>query len=317
MSGLSHTKENNKRVFEIFNANITQTIIIICFAMLTIILIAIYTTQNNKRNILKTQIEEMIKKLSDSDYEHQQAISQLNLYHKENEILLQSLEANKQKYANLILNHETTNREYQSLSKSLKEFQIKDNSNELNDLQTSYLKHLDILSHFKRINNCLNNKNMRNGISEILTDDQIRLLEQWTKTKLQFACFNSNIHPMSGKKFHHQCNMYSETITLIVTNEATIGGYTSQDWTGDKDKFDDKAFVFNLNTMKKYDIQPGKVAICPRENDMPVFSHDIALTKESYYVLFPNSYGKRDDKIEFGISSNIIKPLLVEVIVVI
>lgn len=312
----SITKEKNKQILSIFEANITQTIIIIFGLLLGIFFIMLYATQSTKRNALIAQIEEKKQKLSDSDYEYQQAISQLNLLEKEKEHLIQSLNTSKEQLVNLQSTQKTMNEDYESFSKKIKEFEVKDNANEINNLKDSYAKHLNILSKLKIIQNELNNKNMKGKISEILTEDKIKQLEQWTNKKLLFACFNTNIHPMSGRQFHHHCNMYSESISLIVTKEATIGGYTSQDWTGDKDKFDDKAFVFNLNTMKKYDIKPGKVAICPKEEDMPVFSHDIALTKDAYYVLFPNSYGRIDDKEEFGISSNTIKPLLVEVIVV-
>ena len=101
---------------------------------------------------------------------------------------------------------------------------------------------------------------------------------------------NSNIHGDYATDFHEKAN-YHHLIILIETLEGNrFGGYTSDNFiplsvgltstSVDVQKYDDAAFLFNLDTKKIYEINKDKV--------------DFALNCDEYYTL---SFGENDLKI--------------------
>ena len=98
---------------------------------------------------------------------------------------------------------------------------------------------------------------------------------------------NSNIHGDFAKDFHERAN-YKHLLILIETLEGNrFGGYTSDNFVPmtvglistsvDIQKYDDVAFLFNLDTKKIYDINKDKV--------------ETALNCDEYYTL---SFGEKD-----------------------
>ena len=98
---------------------------------------------------------------------------------------------------------------------------------------------------------------------------------------------NSNIHGDFAKDFHERAN-YKHLLILIETLEGNrFGGYTSDNFVPmtvglistsvDIQKYDDVAFLFNLDTKKIYDINEDKV--------------ETALNCDEYYTL---SFGEKD-----------------------
>ena len=98
---------------------------------------------------------------------------------------------------------------------------------------------------------------------------------------------NSNVHGDFAKDFHERAN-YKHLLILIETLEGNrFGGYTSDNFVPmsvglistsiDIQKYDNVAFLFNLDTKKIYDIKEDKV--------------EAALNCDEYYTL---SFGEKD-----------------------
>ena len=148
------------------------------------------------------------------------------------------------------------------------------------------------LSSLKNKYNQMTNTHLQNDLSEILTLDDIKLIEEWTGKKFMFPCFVSGGRlALSGKQFHPLCDLYNNTVTVLKTKEGSImGGFTTQTWDGETEKFDDKAFVFNLNDRRKFHVKPGRAAISCSYENLPVFAYDLSLSRDLYFTKFPSNY---------------------------
>ena len=155
---------------------------------------------------------------------------------------------------------------------------------------------LETLTKVKKVYSRLTNRKLINDLSEILTSDDIKLLETWTNKTVLFPCYASaGSLAFSGKVFHGVCDIYNNTLTVIKTKEnVIIGGYTTQTWEGEVSKEDPDAFVFNLNDKTYFKSLTGKPAISCSYENLPVFGNDLALTRELYYSTFPSSYSRFD-----------------------
>ena len=166
----------------------------------------------------------------------------------------------------------------------------------LKDIEKQKDETMNKLTKIKKEHSRLTNSKLINELSEILTYDNIKLLETWTNKKILFPCYASaGSLAFSGKVFHNVCDIYNNTLTVIKTKEnVIIGGYTTQTWEGEVSKEDPNAFVFNLNDKTYFKSLNGKPAISCSYVNLPVFGNDIALTKELYYSTFPSSYSRYD-----------------------
>ena len=166
----------------------------------------------------------------------------------------------------------------------------------LMDIEKQKDETMNKLTKVKKEHSRLTNSKLINDLSEILTYDNIKLLETWTNKKILFPCYASaGSLAFSGKVFHGLCDIYNNTLTVIKTKEnVIIGGYTTQTWEGEVSKEDPNAFVFNLNDKTYFKSLNGKPAISCSYVNLPVFGNDIALTKELYYSTFPSSYSRYD-----------------------
>ena len=148
----------------------------------------------------------------------------------------------------------------------------------LNDIEQQKEETMNTLTKVKKVHSRLTNKKLINDLSEILTFDNIKLLETWTNKTILFPCYASaGSLAFSGKVFHGVCDIYNNTLTVIKTKEnVIIGGYTTQTWEGEVSKEDPNAFVFNLNDKTYFKSLPGKPAISCSYVNLPVFGNDIA-----------------------------------------
>ena len=108
------------------------------------------------------------------------------------------------------------------------------------------------------------------------------------------SCNGDNINA-----FHQNCKNTPNTLILIITDEKRrFGGFTQAEWdNSNKNKFDDKAFLFSLDNFEIYPILDDykNMAInCREDFYAPIFGEDLFLfdgffssqlnkTKEKYY----------------------------------
>lgn len=80
---------------------------------------------------------------------------------------------------------------------------------------------------------------------------------------------NSNIHGDSGNIFHQLCDGKGPTYSIIETVKGhKFGGYTNKSWDNlYKPIRDDNAFIFSLDTKRKYPIKNKEKAIGGGENN--------------------------------------------------
>jgi hypothetical protein len=66
-----------------------------------------------------------------------------------------------------------------------------------------------------------------------------------------------------AQSFHQMCDEYSNTIVLIKTlNGRRFGGFTHEKWEGeDKNKVDNRAFLFSIDKQKVYQVMKNEDAI--------------------------------------------------------
>ena len=108
------------------------------------------------------------------------------------------------------------------------------------------------------------------------------------------SCNGDNINA-----FHQNCKNIPNTLILIITDEKKrFGGFTQAEWdNSNKNKFDDKAFLFSLDNFEVYPIldeYKDKAINCREDFYAPIFGEDLFLfdgffssqlnkTKERYY----------------------------------
>ena len=109
---------------------------------------------------------------------------------------------------------------------------------------------------------------------------------------------------MDVNMFHRLCDHTGWTLTLIRTDEnEIIGGFTRKSWSGNIDKEDPEAFIFNMSKEKMFRVADNKMAICPRDVSFPSFGQDLILGQDGIGISsFPSSYGTKDNTLNDFIS---------------
>ena len=76
--------------------------------------------------------------------------------------------------------------------------------------------------------------------SAILTE-HIECVEQvveWLGDQFQWRlCYRASVHGWSSKDFHTRCDNKGPTVTIVKVGECIFGGYTDQNWKGNKHTF--------------------------------------------------------------------------------
>lgn len=153
----------------------------------------------------------------------------------------------------------------------------------------------------------------------LLYKKQSNILKLPQEMDMIYSWINNNLPPrltliyqaskqgFSATQFHNCCDDAESTLTIIQTDYGLrFGGFTKQNWKGEECyKTDLNAFLFNIDTMKKYPIKTdlANTAICCRVNNLAVFGngYDIAIldkTKRFQSLSnFPVCYGAADEKL--------------------
>ena len=194
-------------------------------------------------------------------------------------------------------------------SKGIKEL------SELIDINYKYLNRLD---------ECRN-------IDIIRTPDEIfflsTLMTKGRETATYEICYKSKEDGDSPKKFLENCSYLTPLVFLIETIEGYrfgvfISQYLNYDLNEGKGGYlwDDRAFIFSFDTLKKYDIKRPEYAIYIQPNDFPWFGkRDIFIGKDftknsssfcDYPVVFErNSKDVGDYILNGGVKKFIIKEM--------
>ena len=136
-------------------------------------------------------------------------------------------------------------------------------------------------------------------------NEETELFRYWINPNGQIKLsliYKATIDSDFAKAFHEKCDSHAPTLTIIKTDKGIrFGGFTTETWNCDKEcKEDDKAFLFNLDIKKKFDIrQNAPFAIYCKSNFGPTFGEgfdlylcDNYMGLHGSYSNFPISYGE-------------------------
>ena len=193
---------------------------------------------------------------------------------------------------------------FEKESKGVKEFY------EIVDINYKYLNKLD---------ECPNIDIIRNP-EEIFFLSSL-LKENSMQTITYEICYKSKEDGDSPQKYIDDCISLSPLIFLIETTEGyRFGVYTSKYLYREKEGYiyDDKAFIFSLDTFKKYDIKKPDYAIYTKPNDFPWFGkNDIYIGKDftktaSSFCDYPVVYERNPEDIGDYILNGGIKKFIIK-----
>ena len=154
--------------------------------------------------------------------------------------------------------------------------------------------------------------------SEQLKEKEINLLLSWLGTYAQNYSINTKLIFSSeneddkASSFHKKCDNISPTLTLIETKEGfRYGGFTTQKWESTSQsifKKDKDAFIFSLDTEKKYEIIDNEKSIQCSMYWGPYFGEggaicvpDNFLQETNAFYQWPSSYDiSEKDEFTFG-----------------
>lgn len=139
--------------------------------------------------------------------------------------------------------------------------------------------------------------------------DIIRTLKELTRMKswinesnsLKFSlCYKATLHGDSGQNFRKKCKGLAPNIMLIETTDGyRFGAYISKPWMADnKYIYDENAFIFSLDTLRKYKvIKPERAAWdCldkfPEYGENDIYLQEHFLSNGFSYSNFPRLYQK-------------------------
>ena len=78
------------------------------------------------------------------------------------------------------------------------------------------------------------------NISTILHDhyDYGKQVMTWLGDQFQWRlCYRASVHGWCGQNFHTMCDNKGPTVTIMKVGECIFGGYTDQNWQGNKHTF--------------------------------------------------------------------------------
>lgn len=119
--------------------------------------------------------------------------------------------------------------------------------------------------------------------SQIMTSArQIKQIAKWIDPNgglYANLLYRASEHGDDAYIFHQRCDNKGPTLVVISTVQGTIiGGYTEANWCTANEWYeeyqeDEKAFVFNLTTMKKFKVKQPKFAIRCNSKSGPIFGN--------------------------------------------
>lgn len=180
-------------------------------------------------------------------------------------------------------------------------FHITDGQKVLSQLE---IKYEELIKEYNALTQGYESKDNKVSSSSIITQDQANIIEQWMNMKFKYLCYKGKSPEMDVSMFHRMCDKAGWTLTLIRTDENEIlGGFTRKSWSGNIDKEDQEAFIFNMNKEKMYRVKDNTLAISPREVSYPSFGQDLILGQDGIGMSsFPSSYGSKENTLSDFIS---------------
>ena len=69
-------------------------------------------------------------------------------------------------------------------------------------------------------------------------DDYGKQVMTWLGDQFQWRlCYRASVHGWSAQNFHTMCDNKGPTVTIVKVGECIFGGYTDQNWQGNKHTF--------------------------------------------------------------------------------
>jgi hypothetical protein len=124
-----------------------------------------------------------------------------------------------------------------------------------------------------------------NNLEELkIIESKLRKLVKGVKYINCRLLYKASIDSDKAEIFHRKCRGKENTVILVETDKnKRFGGFTSQNWDGDRAKKSDQfAFIFSLDKLKIYEIKNGANAIECYNNYGPIFS--------GYFLINDNSF---------------------------
>ena len=112
-------------------------------------------------------------------------------------------------------------------------------------------------------------------------------------------CYKASVEGDDPNTFRTNCRGMGPVLLLIETVDGyRFGGYTIHDFMEDENTYkeDEEAFIFSLDTRKKYMINKPTEAVGDFDNNFPIFGDDDihlmkgCLSQNNSYAEFPKSY---------------------------
>ena len=145
--------------------------------------------------------------------------------------------------------------------------------------------------------------------SDIITSlDELEFLRDiFGKVSIRLE-YKSSIHGDKNDIFHNRTRKHNHQLVLIKTKKGNrFGGYTSENFemnklaelTMDVDKFDNTAFLFNLDSKKVYNVKKDKIAIYCDDSFFIQFGDGDILIWNNFLQgkslsMFPENYGNEN-----------------------
>ena len=93
------------------------------------------------------------------------------------------------------------------------------------------------------------------------------------KNPVFYLLYRASDHGDKANIFHNKCDSVTMTLVILIDhNNNRFGGFTTREWSGNcVQKMDEKAFIFNVEKVKIYDVLPNQTAIGCYPNFGPIF----------------------------------------------
>ena len=127
--------------------------------------------------------------------------------------------------------------------------------------------------------------NILNNLDELkMIESKLRKLVKGVKNINCRLLYKASQDSDKAEVFHRKCRGIENTVILVETDKnKRFGGFTTQNWDGDRTKkIDQYAFIFSLDKLKIYEINNGANSIECYNNCGPLFS--------GYFLINDNAF---------------------------
>ena len=324
-------KHNNSKYRIFFNRySLCYIIASVLFISLLIIIlinynssIQLYTSKNKTLVDSISQVESSSTQLENNMSKIKREIQELNKDNEEKEKKLNQIKQVIKEKSKLLTDSFTTVGELR-----LKVFSLLTQEEKLTEMNGNINRRIDqyridnknlqkqiekLKQQLKSLQSDDNGISLYNISAIISSAKESSIISKWIKehysesfTKLSYRLiFRFTDEALSWINFGRKCddNSYHHLLILFKTKNGDVfGGFTNNNFSSMGYKTDKKAFIFNLSTMKKYEVSDPHHSIYCDENFPIVFgTGDIVISYiGTTYCNFPMSYGEKgkDEKYE-------------------